>query len=69
MLSAIGLAGALALLIWLTIRGVHILIAAPVAAAIVVATSGIAWFPPLAAEGAPDYMTAYMAGFTSFFAA
>jgi H+/gluconate symporter-like permease len=68
-LSAIGLAGALALLIWLTIRGVHILIAAPVAAAIVAATSGLAWLPPLAADGAPDYMTAYMAGFTSFFAA
>jgi H+/gluconate symporter-like permease len=69
MLSAIGLVGGLALLIWLTIRGVHILIAAPIAAALVVATSGIAWFPPLAAEGDPDYMTAYMAGFTSFFAA
>ncbi len=69
MLSAIGLIGALALLIWLTVRGVHILIAGPVAAAVVVATSGIAWFPPLAAEGAPDYMTAYMAGFTAFFAA
>jgi H+/gluconate symporter-like permease len=68
MLSAIGLAGALALLIYLTIRGVHILIAAPVAAAIVVATSGIAWMPPLAAEGAPDFMTNYMAGFTKFFA-
>lgn len=69
MLSAIGLAVALALLIWLTIRGVHIVIAGPVAAAIVVATSGIAWFPPLAAEGQPDYMTAYMDGFVSFFAA
>jgi H+/gluconate symporter-like permease len=68
MISAIGLAGALALLIYLTVRGVHILIAAPVAAAIVVATSGIAWFPPLAAEGASDFMTAYMAGFTRFFA-
>lgn len=69
MLSAIGLVAALALLIWLTVRGVHILIAAPIAAAIVVATSGIAWFPPLAAEGEADYMTAYMDGFTSFFAA
>ena len=29
MISAIGLAGALALLIFLTVRGVHILIAAP----------------------------------------
>ena len=68
MISAIGLAGALALLIFLTVRGVHILIAAPLCAAIVAATSGIAWLPPLATEGAPDYATAYMAGFTGFFA-
>ncbi|MEX1147395.1 MAG: GntP family permease [Sphingomonadales bacterium] len=67
MLSAAGLAFALGLLILLTIRGVHILIAAPVAAAIVAATSGVAWLPPLA-DGAPDFATTYMAGFTGFFA-
>ena len=53
MISAIGLVGALALLIWMTIRGVNILIAGPVAAAVVAFSSGIAWLPPLAAEGAP----------------
>ncbi|MBB5518442.1 GntP family permease [Amphiplicatus metriothermophilus] len=68
MISAIGLVGGLALLIFLTIRGVNILIAAPLCAAIVAATSGVAWMPPLAGEGAPDFVTSYMAGFTGFFA-
>lgn len=68
MIAAIGLVGALALLIWMTVRGVNILIAGPVAAAIVAATSGVAWLPPLAAEGAPDFATSYMTGFTGFFA-
>ena len=67
MLSAIGLFGGLALLIWMTVRGVNILIAGPVAAAIVAATSGLAWLPPLAAEGAPDFASAYMDGFVGFF--
>ncbi|MEP6341500.1 MAG: GntP family permease, partial [Parasphingorhabdus sp.] len=63
MLSAIGLAGGLALLIYMTVKGVNILIAGPVAAAIVAVTSGLAWLPPLAAAGAPDFATAYMDGF------
>ncbi|MCT2398921.1 GntP family permease [Novosphingobium mangrovi (ex Huang et al. 2023)] len=67
MVSAIGLAGALVLLIWMTVRGVNILLAGPIAAALVALTSGIAWVPPLAAEGAPDFATAYMNGFTGFF--
>lgn len=68
LISAIGLVGALALLVWMTVRGVNILIAGPVAAALVALTSGIAWLPPLAAPDAPDFATAYMAGFTGFFA-
>jgi H+/gluconate symporter-like permease len=67
MLSAIGLIGGLALLIYMTVKGVNILIAGPIAAAIVAMTSGLAWLPPLAAEGAPDFATAYMDGFVSFF--
>lgn len=66
-MSGIGLAAALALLIFLTMRGVNILIAAPLSAALVAATSGIAWLPPLAAADMPDYVTAYMRGFTGFF--
>lgn len=68
MISAIGLAGALILLIWMTVRGVNILLAGPIAAALVALTSGIAWLPPLAGDGAPDFATAYMKGFTGFFA-
>lgn len=56
------------LLIWMTVRGVNILLAGPIAAALVALTSGMAWLPPLAAEGAPDFATAYMKGFTGFFA-
>ncbi|MGF1456827.1 MAG: GntP family permease [Alphaproteobacteria bacterium] len=68
MIGAIGLIAGLALLIVLTVRGLNILVAAPVCAALVAATSGLAWLPPLAAEGAPDFATAYMGGFTGFFA-
>lgn len=68
MISALGLVGGLALLIILTVRGMNILIAAPLCAALVGLTSGLAWLPPLADSGAPDFATAYMAGFTGFFA-
>lgn len=68
MVSAIGLIGGLALLIVLTVRGMNILIAAPLCAALVALTSGLAWLPPLADAGAPDFATSYMKGFTAFFA-
>jgi len=68
MLSALGLIGGLALLIIFTVRGMNILIAAPLCAALVALSSGLAWLPPLAESGAPDFATAYMAGFTGFFA-
>ncbi|WP_226638289.1 GntP family permease [Novosphingobium profundi] len=68
MFSAVGLVAALALLILLTVRGVHILLAAPACAAVVAATSGLAFLPPLADAGEGDFATSYMAGFTGFFA-
>lgn len=68
MLSWIGLIGGLALLIWMTVRGVNILIAGPVAALVVALAAGLPVLPPFAGEGAADYATAYMDGFTSFFA-
>lgn len=68
MMSAIGLIGGLALLIVLTVRGMNILIAAPLCAGLVALTSGLAWLPPLAEAGAPDFATSYMKGFTAFFA-
>lgn len=68
MISAIGLIAGLGLLILLTMRGVHIIIAATVSAALVAITSGVAMMPPFADADAPDYVTAYMRGFTGFFA-
>jgi len=68
MLSALGLALALALLIVLTMRGWNLFIATPLCAALVALSSGIALLPPLAVEGAPDLVSAYMSGFTRFIA-
>jgi H+/gluconate symporter-like permease len=66
MLSLLGLLLGLALLIYLTVRGVELLVAAPLCALFVAATSGIAFFPQLAAEGAPAFTGAYMGGFVGF---
>lgn len=66
MLSALGLAAALALLVVLTMRGWNLFVATPLCAAIVALSSGMALLPPLAAEGAPNLVGAYMSGFTGF---
>ncbi len=66
MLGFIGVFGSLALLIYLTVRGVNILIAAPIAALIAAVCSEISLFPQLAQEGNPDLLTSYMNGFTGF---
>jgi H+/gluconate symporter-like permease len=66
MLSLIGLVAGLALLIYLTVRGVELLIAAPLCALFVAATSGIAPFPSMAAANAPAFTSAYMNGFVGF---
>lgn len=66
MLSLLGLLVGLALLIWLTLRGVELLIAAPLCALLVALSSGIAFFPQLAAEGAPSFTAGYMQGFVGF---
>ena len=66
MLSALGLALALALLIVLTMRGWNLFVATPLCALLVALTSGIALLPPLALEGAPNLVGAYMGGFTGF---
>ncbi|MCV6623139.1 MAG: GntP family permease [Cellvibrionaceae bacterium] len=69
MLSIIGLAGALTLLIVLTIRGMNLLIAAPLCALIVALTSGLQMFPPLDDKAAVSFVTSYMSGFSGFVAA
>lgn len=66
MLSIIGLFGALGLLIVLTIRGMNLLIAAPLCALIVALTAGIDLFP--SADTQVNYVDTYMAGFTGFVA-
>ncbi len=66
MLSLFGLLLGLALLVWLTMRGTELLIAAPLCALLVAALSGFAPFPQLAAEGAPSFTASYMRGFVDF---
>lgn len=66
MLSLIGLTLGLALLIYLTVRGIDLLIAAPLCALLVALTSGFALFPQTAAEGAPAFSAAYMSGLVGF---
>ena len=67
-LEWIGLLGSLALLIVLTMRGVDLLIAAPVCALLLALSFGLPLFPQFAAEGAASFTTAYMAGFSGFLA-
>lgn len=68
MLGMIGLFGGLALLIYLTMRGMNLLIAAPLSALFVAVLSGLPLFPQLAEEGAANYVTNYMGGFSGFIA-
>lgn len=53
-------------MIYLTMRGVNLLIAAPFAGLVAAILSGITIFPQLAAEGEADFITSYMGGFTGF---
>ena len=66
MSSMVGLVGALALLIVVTMRGMSLFVATPLCALIVAATSGLPLLAPLAPEGVPDLVTLYMTGFTGF---
>jgi H+/gluconate symporter-like permease len=66
MVSLLGLLLGLALLVVMALRGVELLVAAPLCALLVALTSGFAIFPQLAAEGAPSFTAAYMQGFVGF---
>ncbi|MRX73957.1 GntP family permease [Bacillus lacus] len=66
MLSMIGLAGGLALLIFLTMRGMNLLIAGPLCALFVAVLSGMPLFPQLVAEGEANFVGNYMTGFSGF---
>jgi H+/gluconate symporter-like permease len=67
-LGFIGLFGGLALLIYLTMRGMNLLIAAPLSALFVTLLNGLPLFPQLAEEGAANFLTNYMTGFSGFIA-
>lgn len=67
-LEWIGLLGSLALLIFLTMRGVDLLLAAPLCALGLALSFGLPLLPPLAADGADSFTTAYMTGFSGFIA-
>lgn len=66
MWSMIGLIGGLGLLIYLTMRGMNLFIAAPLCALIVAVLSGLPLFPQLAGEGEANFVGNYMAGFSGF---
>jgi len=65
-MSMIGLIGGLILLIWLTMKGVNIIIVGPISALFVAVLSGMPLFPQLAEEGVANFVTSYMTGFTGF---
>lgn len=65
MISTIGLVVALGLLIYLTIRGMNLLVAAPLCAVLIAVTGGVNLFPG-AEQNEANYIGAYMAGFSSF---
>ena len=69
MLSVLGLVAGLVLLMYLTMKGINLLIAAPLMALLVALSSGIPIFPQLAREGESNFLTSYMGGFSGFIAA
>ncbi|WP_066057508.1 GntP family permease [Robertmurraya korlensis] len=66
MLSMIGLIGGLVLLIFLTMRGMNLLVAGPLSALFVAVLNGMPLFPQLVAEGEANLVGNYMSGFSSF---
>lgn len=66
MISMIGLIGGLALLTFLVMRGMNLLVVAPLSALFVAVLNGLPLFPQLAAEGQADFVTGYMDGFAGF---
>jgi H+/gluconate symporter-like permease len=63
MLSLLGLLLGLGLLVYLTLRGAELLVAAPLCALLVALSAGFAIFPQL---GEPSFTVSYMTGFTGF---
>ncbi|MCA0989051.1 GntP family permease [Guptibacillus algicola] len=68
MLSMIGLIGGLLLLIYLTMKGMNLLVVAPLCALFVALMSALPLFPQLVEEGAANFVGNYMGGFAGFVA-
>jgi H+/gluconate symporter-like permease len=66
MLSMIGLIGGLLLLIYLTMKGMNLLIAGPLCALFVAVLSGLPLFPQQVGQGEANLVTNYMGGFSGF---
>lgn len=66
MLAYIGLFVSLALLVYLTMKGVNLLISAPLTALLAALTNGLAFFPQTADKDQANFLTSYMDGFTGF---
>ncbi|MBU7593926.1 GntP family permease [Metabacillus halosaccharovorans] len=66
MLSMIGLVGGLTLLIYLTMKGMNLLVAGPLCALFVAICSGLPLFPQLVGEGEANFVGNYMTGFSGF---
>jgi H+/gluconate symporter-like permease len=66
MISMIGLIGGLVLLTVLVMRGMNLLIVAPLSALVVAVLNGVPLFSQFAAEGEVDFISAYMDGFAGF---
>lgn len=64
----IGLIGGLALLIYLTMKGMNLLVAGPLCALFVAVFSGLPLFPQLVGEGEANLVGNYMSGFSGFIA-
>jgi H+/gluconate symporter-like permease len=66
MLSMIGLIGGLFLLIYLTMKGMNLLVAGPLCALFVAVLSGLPLFPQQVGEGEANLVANYMSGFSGF---
>ncbi|MBU8792156.1 GntP family permease [Oceanobacillus caeni] len=66
MVSMIGLIGGLILLTFLVMRGMNLLIVAPLSALFVAVLNGVPIFPQFASEGQTDFISSYMDGFAGF---
>lgn len=68
MIGFLGLLASLILLIVLTMRGMNLLIAAPLSALVLAVISGLPLFPQLVGSDEDSFVSTYMAGFSGFVA-